>query len=375
MPRESYNVRTLRLKALSSFRSGVGAFNALDDEGRTTLVLLTLQHAFEMLLKAALEAKKVPVFDERSGKSISLEHAIRKCQQVESIAMSDDESGTVRALDSLRDAEQHWHVVVDEGLLYLYVRSAVTLFDDLLARVFSERLGDHLPTRVLPISAEPPEALELLVDREYERIARLLKPGRRATAEANARIRALLATEALADPDAAEVSETDVRRVARGIREGKARTQVFPKLSGYSADVTGSGLTVEVRLVKSGGLPVTYTNGPEVNPSAIRTVDLEKKFYMGPYDLADRSGVTRGRATALRRHLALDGNDDHFSHRFVFGNTKHLRYSDNALKAMRRALVTVDLERVWALHRTLAYNSKGTLPSCTQPGCATAQSG
>ena len=139
--------------------------------------------------------------------------------------------------------------------------------------------------------------------------------------------------------------------------------------------MTGSGLTVEVRLVKSGGLPVTYTNGPEVNPSAIRTVDLEKKFYMGPYDLADRSGVTRGRATALRRHLALDGNDDHFSHRFVFGNTKHLRYSDNALKAMRRALVTVDLERVWALHRTLAYNSKGTLPSCTQPGCATAQSG
>lgn len=369
MPRESYNVRVLRQKALSSLRTGVGAFNALDDEGRITRVLLSLQHAFEMLLKAALEAKRVPVFDKRSGKSISLELAIRQCQQTDGIKISDDEAGTIRALDSLRDAEQHWYVVVDEGLLYLYVRSAVTLFDDLLCRVFGERLGDHLPARVLPISAEPPQGLDLLVDREHERIARLLKPGRRATAEANARIRALLATEALADPDAAEVSETDVRRVARGIREGKSRSQVFPKLTGYAANIVGSGLTVEVRLVKSGGLPVTYTSDPAVDPAAIRTVDLEKKFYMGPYDLADRAGVSRSGATALRRHLGLDSNDDHFSHRFVFGRTKHLRYSDNALKAMRDALGTVDMERVWAAHRTLASNSKSTLPPCDQPGC------
>ena len=36
------------------------AFNSLDDHGRVTTVLLSFQHAFEMLLKAALEAKKVP---------------------------------------------------------------------------------------------------------------------------------------------------------------------------------------------------------------------------------------------------------------------------------------------------------------------------
>ena len=42
-----------------------------------------------------------------------------------------------------------------------------------------------------------------------------------------ARIRSLLATGALAGSDAAEISE-DVRRGARGIREGKTRNQVFP---------------------------------------------------------------------------------------------------------------------------------------------------
>jgi len=96
-----------------------------------------------------------------------------------------------------------------------------------------------------------------------------------------ARIRSLLATEALADPDAAEISEADVRRVARGIRDGKLREQVFPKLSGLTSDIQGVGLSVEVRMVKSGGLPVTYTKDPGVDVSAIRMVDLEKKFHLG----------------------------------------------------------------------------------------------
>jgi len=369
MPKESYNVRTLKAKALASFRNGVTAFNGLDEAGRVTSVLLSFQHSFEMLLKAALEFKKVRVFDRRTGKSIGLESAVNLAQQTDGIKLSDDEAGAIRALDALRDAEQHWHVVIDEGLLYLYVRAGVTLFIDLLDRVFSEALSDSLPLRVLPISAEPPQDLELLVDREYERVAELLRPGRRATGEANARIRALLATEALADPSAAEVSESDVRRVAKGVREGKTRKQIFPKLTGYSTSVGGTGLTVEVRMVKAGGLPVTYTSNDELEPAAIRTVDLEKKFYMGPYDLADRCGIHRSKAIALRRHLGLDENDDHYSHRFVFGNTKLLRYSDNARKAMMEARDSLDLDKVWEAHRSLAYNSPSTLPECDQPGC------
>jgi hypothetical protein len=71
-------------------------------------------------------------------------------------------------------------------------------------------------------SSRPPRAPGV----RYERIAGLLKPGRRAAGEGMAPIRSLLATEAFADPDAAVVSEADVRRVARGIRDGKTRDQV-----------------------------------------------------------------------------------------------------------------------------------------------------
>lgn len=50
-------------------------------------------------------------------------------------------------------------------------------------------------------------------------------------------------------------------------------------------------------MVKSGGLPVTYTNDPAVDASAIRMVDLEKKFYRGPYELADAAGCNNHGST------------------------------------------------------------------------------
>lgn len=92
---------------------------------------------------------------------------------------------------------------------------------------------------------------------------------------------------------------------------------------------------------------------------------------MSPYDLADRSGVPRVRSTALRRHLGIDANDDHFSHKFVFGSQKYLRYSDNALRAMKESVKTVDMEKVWVSHRTIPSNTrKGKFqPVCDQTGC------
>ena len=213
MPRESYNVRILRSKAIASLRTGVAAFNGLDDDARSITVLLHLQHAFEMLLKAILEAKKDPgLFDKRTQKSISLERAINRCQQIGAVKLTDEEAGVIRHLDAMRDAEQHWHLVVDEGLLY----------------------------------------------------------------------------------------------------------------------------------------------------------------HMGPYDLADKAGVDRTRAVALRRHLGLDNDDDHFSHVFKFGNTRLRRYSNNVLAAMREATKTVDLEKVCKSHRTVPSNATTTAPPCAQPGCAVA---
>jgi hypothetical protein len=61
--------KTLHGKALSSMRTAMTAFNSPYDDGRPTVVLLHLQHAFEMLLKAALVQGGARVFDKKSGRS------------------------------------------------------------------------------------------------------------------------------------------------------------------------------------------------------------------------------------------------------------------------------------------------------------------
>lgn len=358
--------RHLKTKALSSMRSAMTAFNGLDEDGRATRVLLHLQHAFEMLLKAALVQDKQRVFDRKTGKSIGFGKCVNLCA-TKPVGLTDGEAGTLRTIDAMRDEEQHWYTIVDEGLLYLYTRAAVTLCDDILNRAFDDRLADHMPLRVLPVGTEPPQDFQTLVDREYANIASLLKPGRRARAEADARVRALLAMESQVDPDA-EVSDADVRRVVRGIHAGKARAAVFPRLAHVATSVEGTGLAVEVRFVKKEGLPIRLVKDDEqVDAAAVRIVPLQKKYYLGAFELADKVGVSRHRATAMRSHLGIDSDPD-CAYRFTFGSQKHVRYSDNAFTRMRDALEDgLDIDAVWASHGKV--RRKEPRPPCTQKGC------
>jgi len=359
--------RVLRDKALSSLRRSTSAFNAPDDDGRTTTVLLTLQHAFEMLLKAALVQTGQPVFDKTLGRSISFEKCLKLARQTAVIKLTDGEAGTLRAIDALRDDEQHWFNDVDEQFLYLHTRAGITLFDDLLLRVFSERLADHLPQRVLPLSTDPPRDLQVLIDSEYQQIAELLRPGRRARATARARIRTLLAMEAHVDEDA-KVSERDVDRVERGVKDAKARELVFPRLGLIEASTIGQGATVSVRFDKRSGAPVRLISADDTTEAAaIREVDLQRKYHRSPRDLAEALGLTGPKCLALRQHLGVDV-DDSCHHHFVFGSQRHRQYSDNAFTRMRDALRNdVSLEGVWAAHRPRRSGQQAA--ACSVPGC------
>ncbi|MCJ1688602.1 hypothetical protein [Rathayibacter sp. VKM Ac-2927] len=358
------DARALKTKALSSMKAAMVAFNSPQDDGRVTEILLRLQHSFEMLLKAALTQGGVRVFDIELGRSIGFEAAVRQSQQLASLMVTEDEAGTLRTIDALRDDEQHWFTEVSEGLLFLHTRAAVTLFDDLLHRAFGDRLADHLPLRVLPISVEPPQDFVTLVDREYEKIAELLRPGRRARSAARARLRALLAMESHVDPDA-KVSQSDVKRVEKGIREGKTREQVFPKLGAVGAEVRGAGLEVEVRMVKHGGMPMTYTNDEDA--AAIREVNLQKRYSISRQELADKLRLSTARTAALRAHLGLDSGEP-YHHVFVFGSVKHPQYSGEAVSKMRAAMTRYDMDAIWRAHST--SRAADQRPPCDQPDCA-----
>lgn len=339
--------RTLKRKAMCSLRRGLTAFNSYDEDGRITTILLHLQHACEMLLKAALIQTRVGVFD-KTGRSYGFE----KCVNLAKIhcGLTDGEAGIMRAIDSLRDAEQHWIIVSEEDVLYLHARGLVTAIDDVLKRLFDDDLASHLPVRVLPVSTDPPGDFDFLVDREFQKIAELLAPGRRVRDEARGRIRTLLAMESHVVDEVA-VSEKDITRIENAIRSGKGRGDVFPRLSTLSTETVGEGIQVKVHFTKKQGAPVRFVSGDDPEEAgAVREIDLRKKYYMAPKELAKRLDLTEPRSAALRHHLEID-DDQQCTQVFEFGTARFRRYSDNALRKMKAAFDEVDMDNIWATYR------------------------
>lgn len=347
------------------------SFNSPHDDGRVTSVLLHLQHAFEMLLKAALSQDDAKVFDKRTGRSIGFEAAVNQARQLPSVKLTEDEAALLRAIDALRDDEQHWFNDVAEGLLFLYARGAVTLFDELLTRAFGQKLADHLPTRVLPVSTEAPQDFLTLVDSEFANISELLKPGRRARNEARAKIRTLLALEAHVSEDV-HVSDPDVNRVEKGIKAGKTRAQVFPRLGSVGAEISGAGVTVKVKIVKrDDALPIRLVKADdEVDAAAVREVDVQDKFHWTSSRLAGKLGLSTTRAAVLREHLGID-TDPACTRTIPHNRSLLVYYSDNALTKMRAAMESLDLDAIWESHGKVKRTKPR--PACTQPGCAVAE--
>lgn len=339
------DARTLKTKAIESLRTAMVAFNSYDDTGRVTAVLMHAQHACEMLLKAVLVQGKANVFDKVSGKSIGFEKCLGLCQSHHNL--SADEAGIMRAIDAQRDAAQHWFVYVSEDLLYMQLRALITAFDAYLKRKLDVALQDYIPPRVLPISTKPPGDFEFLIDKEFNYVNELLQPGRRARDEARARIRTMLAMEAIVT-DEVEISERDIDRIEKAMRRGDEFTAVFPRLATVGTNTDGEGVNLVVHFTKKQGAPVHYVGGDDpVASAAVREVDLRRKFHLQRNELASKVGLTPPKAKVLRTHLGID-DDPGCCHVFEFGSQKIPCFSDNATRRMREALQTINIADLWA---------------------------
>lgn len=338
----------LQRKAVSSLRRAISAFNSTEEDGRQTAVLLHLQHAAEMMMKAGLTNTRVTVFDKKSGRSIGFDGCLGLA--TEHLGLDAGEIGVLRTIDSLRDDEQHWLATVSEELLFLHARAAVGVLDKIMRSAFDETLADHLPSRALPITTRPLDDFDVLIDRQYGQVADLLQSGKRRRPEARSLIRGMLAMEGHTAEDV-KVSERDVNRVEKGMKEGKKLAEVFPRLTAVDAAIEGDGPAITVHFTKKKGAPVNFVPADDpAEAAAVREVDLQKKFRWPATALAEKLQLTGPKATALRRHLGID-DDPNCVHGFQFGGVKHIRYSDNAFTQMRDALnAEIDMDQVWAEH-------------------------
>ena len=124
--------RALHRKAIDSLVLGVDHFNRAWDRGRAEAVLILLDRAFELLLKAIIIHRGGKIRGDQKDLTIGFDTCVRKCVSDESIrCLGDDDAFSVQNLNSLRDAAQHYLVELPENLLYIYAQAAVTLFSRL----------------------------------------------------------------------------------------------------------------------------------------------------------------------------------------------------------------------------------------------------
>ena len=129
-----------------------------------------------------------------------------------------------------------------------------------------------------------------------------------------------------------------------------------------------------MRFVKNEGLPVRLVHDDEhEDAAAVRLVPLQKKYHWPAFGMADKLGISRPKAAALRAHLGIDEDPDCI-YTFMFGTQKHVRFSDNAFTRMRDALNGgVDMSAIWQAHG----NGKRATPrpACKQKGCKAVPAG
>ncbi|MEW6546398.1 MAG: DUF3644 domain-containing protein [Bacillota bacterium] len=342
----------LKKRAVNSIVLGIELFNRPHDRGRAEGVLILLHHAFEMLLKAVIMDKTGTVHTK--GQKYS--YGFDKCLEVahnEIQVISADERSTLSILDAYRDTSVHYYQEVSEDLLYLQAQAAVTLFDDLLYRVFKERLADSIPERVLPISTRPPKDLRLLIDSELRQVDDLLQSGRRRGVQAAARLRPILAFATAIRDDAQRVTERELRKVIKRRRRGEEWSIILPEIAQLRLDSQGEGIPIYLRIKKDADLAVRVAKEgePVVGTVIKHEVNIWDKYNLSRDDIAQKLNLSGPRTSALILELGIQEDPECF--KVLRRKATTLKgYSKAALDRLRSAInAGIDADAVWEKHK------------------------
>jgi hypothetical protein len=347
MKRES---RLLLEKACDSLLLSVELFNRPNDQGRVSATLIHLDHAFEMLLKAAIIHRGGRIREKRAREALGFDACVRRALSDGRIKfLTEEQALTLQTVNGLRDAAQHYLLEIAEGQLYVHEQSGVTLFRDLLKSVFDQNLASHLPTRVLPISTSPPTDLATLFDSEVNEIKKLLQPGRRRRIESEARLRPLAILDATLRGEKGQPSSSELGRIGQELHEGKRWTEVFTGVAAVEIATEGTGPTLSLRLSKKEGIPIQLV--PEGTPDAavvaVKRVNELDFYSLGAKQLAGKLNLTIPKTVAVVDYLGLR-NDPNCYREFKIGRSLHKRYSTKALETIAAALKKESANDIWA---------------------------
>jgi hypothetical protein len=340
-------------KSIDSLVLSIEHFNRPWDRGRPEAVLILLDRAFELILKAAILHKGGKIREPYAKETIGFDKCVRKCLTDAAVScLTEEQALAMQIVNSLRDAAQHDIVELSEQELYMYSQAGVTVYRDFLQLVFGRALTDFLPGRVLPVSTQPPKDLHAMVQADFEAIKALVRPKTRRQIEAKAKLKALAIVESSLEGIRSQPSELEVDQLVKKVRAGTKWQDLFPGVASLQLSTEGTGIAVQIRIAKKEGEKVQVV--PEGTPGAtvlaVKRVNELDYYSLGLHDLAKKLGLGSNKALAVVRHLKLQDDSECFREVKV-GSQTFKRYSAKALDAAKKALPTLDMEAVWAKHK------------------------
>jgi hypothetical protein len=353
MKRES---RLLLDKACDSLVLSVEFFNRPHDRGRVSSSLILMDHAFEMLLKAAILHRGGRIREKREKQTIGFDACVRRGLSDAKIKfLSEEQALLLQALNGLRDAAQHHLLDISEPQLYMQAQAGVTLFRDLMESVFKRNLTEVMPTRVLPVSTSPPITLATLFETEIAEIKKLLGPGKRRKLEAEARLRPLAILDSAIAGEKDQPTSSGLQTVGKQLARGVTWQEVFRGASAIELTASGSGPSLSLRFTKKEGIPIQVV--PEGTPGAsvvaLKRVNELDFYNLGARELAGKLGLSINKAVAVVDYLSLRGDPE--CHKEIkIGKVKFKRYSQHALEKMQQCLKTKSAEAIWEARKKTA---------------------
>jgi hypothetical protein len=216
-------------RSLDSLVLSVERFNCPWDRGRQEVMLLLLDRAFELLMKAAILNCGGRIRERGQKETFGHDKCVRVCLSDEKAkCLTTEQALTIQIVNSLRDAAQHYLLEVSEQQLYLYAQAGVTLYSDVLKTVFQWNIRDHIPERVLPVCTAVPKDIQSLVKAEFDDIKELVAPKSRKMLRARAKARALAVIEASLNGVRSQPGEGELNGLLKRVKSGKPWRELFP---------------------------------------------------------------------------------------------------------------------------------------------------
>lgn len=342
-------VKHLFNKAVDSLVLSIELFNRPNETARVHGVLIMMDHSFEMLLKACILQKGGRIKEKRATNTIGFASCVRKSFSVDNIRfLSEDEVLTLQSLNGLRDAAQHYTLEVSEQHLYFQAQSGLTLFRDIVQRVFQIDLKEGLPVRVLPLSTTPPTDIQAFFTNEIQEIKKLLGPNKRKNIEAIEKLRALAIMENAVQGNDTQPSDGELKRTIKTLEQGGNFGQLFPGVATLNFTANGYGPSLDLRITRKEGVPIQVV--PEGTPGAhvvaLKRVNELDYYNLGRDQIAKKVGLTGPKTSAVIHHLNLKADAECFK-KITIGKVHYDRYSQKAIARIKEAVKETPINEIW----------------------------